>query len=383
MAGQSMRIAWFSDTWLPTKDGVVNSLLSFKEELERCGHDIFLFVPSSETKNDTEHRLFFYRSKPFHHYPDYRMPPLHTLFSTRTRCLIANIQPDVIHAHSPGVIGLQGLVAAHHLNLPLLFTYHTFLQDSIYLVATSPMGQYIIRRLLLLYLRWFFRQCQGIIVPSQAAKTELAPLICSPVRVIPTGIDIARFAGGHDSKSREQLGVGNAPMILHVGRVVKEKNLDDLIAAAPLVLDEIPTAVFVIVGTGPYGDMLHRVVKKNGLDQHILFTGFIADENLPDYYAAADVFAFPSTYETQGIVALEAMAAGTPVVAARSRSLPELVEDGSSGYLFSPRNPTDLADKLVKALKAEDITSATTKTADRYSQQRCTERLLNFYAEFV
>ena len=274
-------------------------------------------------------------------------------------------------------------MAAHHLKLPFLFTYHTFLQDSVYFVTTSPIGQSIVRRLLLLYLRWFFRQCHGIIVPSQAAKAELAPIIRSPVHVIPTGIDIRRFAGGYDFKAREQLGVGNAPLIIHVGRIVKEKNLDDLIAAAPYVLDKIPAAVFVIIGTGPYGDRLHRAVKKNGLDQHILFTGFVADENLPDYYAAADVFAFPSTYETQGIVALEAMAAGTPVVAARSRSLPELVEDGSSGYLFSPHDPADLADKLVKALKAEDTVSATTKTADQYSQQRCTERLLKVYAEFV
>jgi len=378
-----MRIAWFSDTWLPAKDGVVNSLLSFKEELERCGHEIFLFVPGSATKDDTDNRLFFYRSKPFHPYPAYRMPPLHTLFSTRTRCLIANIQPDVIHAHSPGVVGLQGLITAHYLKLPFLFTYHTFLQDSVYLIATSPMGQHIIRRLLLLYLRWFFRQCHGIIVPSQAAKSELAPLICSPIYVIPTGIDIRRFAGGHSARARKQLGVGNAPLILYVGRLVKEKNLDDLIAAAPYVLDKIPTAVFAIVGTGPYGDRLHRVVKKNGLSQHILFTGFVADENLPDYYAASDVFAFPSTYETQGIVALEAMAAGTPVVAARSRSLPELVEDGSSGYLFSPRDPADLADKVVKVLNTGDIASATTKTADRYSQRLCTERLLKVYAEFV
>jgi 1,2-diacylglycerol 3-alpha-glucosyltransferase len=378
-----MRIAWFSDTWLPARDGVVNSLLTFKKELERRGHEIFLFAPASKTKIDVNHGLFFYKSRSFRRYPAYSMPPIHSLLSTRTRRLIANIEPDILHAHSPGVIGLHGLATARRFNLPFLFTFHTFLQDSVYLVANSLMGQHFIRYLLLVYLRWFFRQCNGVIVPSQAAKIELTQLIQRPVWVVPTGVDIDRFTTGDSSKVRNKLEIGDSPMILHVGRVVKEKNLDDLLAAVPYVLNKIPDAVFVVVGTGPYCELLRHTVQLKELQGHVLFTGFVPDKDLPDYYAAADAFAFPSTYETQGIVALEAMAAGTPVVAARSRSLPELIEEGRNGYLFSPGNRSELAEKLVQVLGTTDMSAAALGTAEHYSSEQCADQLLRVYGEFI
>jgi 1,2-diacylglycerol 3-alpha-glucosyltransferase len=378
-----MRIAWFSDTWLPARDGVVNSLLSFKQELERRGHEIFLFVPNSITKDNIDHGIFFYKAKSFRPYPVYRMPAIRSLFSSRTYRLVTSIKPDLIHAHSPGVIGLHGMITANRLKLPFVFTYHTFLRDSVYMVTDSSIGQQLIRRLLTYYLNWFFRQCHRVIVPSQAAKLELTSLIQGPTRVVPTGIDIGRFADGNGTRVRAQLGVHNAPIILHVGRVVKEKNLDDLLAAAPLILKTVPDAVFVIVGAGPYDDSLHHSVLEKGLRKHVILTGFVPDEDLPDFYAAANVFAFPSTYETQGIVALEAMAAGIPIVAARSRSLPELVEEGRNGYLFSPHNSSELANKLVKALGAKNMVAAAQAMARRYSLPQCADRLLEVYGELI
>ncbi|HDS59165.1 MAG TPA: glycosyltransferase family 4 protein [Thermoplasmatales archaeon] len=378
-----MKIAWFSDTWLPTRDGVVNSLLSFKEELERRGHQIFLFVPGDHTRDDRRQNIFYYRARPFRPYPAYRMPPLRSLLSPHTRRLLAAIQPDLVHAHSPGVTGLHGLLAARRQHLPYLFTYHTFLQDSVYLVTATPLGQQVVRRLLLAYLKWFFGQCTAVVVPSQAAREELAPLISVPLRVVPTGVDVERFAAGDGSRARRRLGLNDRPLVLHVGRVVREKNLDHLLAAAPLVLASVPHARFVVVGTGPYLEELRQKAQRQGLAEHVLFTGFVEEEDLPHYYAAADVFAFPSTYETQGIVALEAMAAGTPVVAARSRSLPELVEEGRTGFLFEPRLPADLADKLVQTLRNPSMADAARRTAGRYSQQRCTDRLMEVYEEFI
>lgn len=378
-----MKIAWFTDTWLPTRDGVVTSLQSFKKELEQRGHHIFLFVPGDRTRDDIQQGIYYYRATPFRPYPAYRMPPLSSLLSFRTRRLLAAIRPDLVHAHSPGVMGMHGLLAARRWRLPFLFTYHTFLQDSVYLVAASPLGQRVMRSLLLTYLKWFFGQCTAVIVPSQAAGEELAPLVSPPLRVVPTGIDVERFAAGTGTQSRRILGLDDRPLILHVGRVVREKNLDDLLAAVPLVLASVPHARFAVVGTGPYLQELQQRAQQEGLAQHVIFTGFVSDEDLPRYYAAADVFAFPSTYETQGIVALEAMAAGTPVVAARSRSLPQLVEEGRTGFLFEPRQPADLADKLVRVLRNPGMAEAARRAASHYSQQRCTDRLLEVYEEFV
>ena len=376
-----MDIAWFTDTWLPTRDGVVTSLQSFKEELEKRGHQVYLFAPGTENRDDTEENIFYYKGRVFHGYPSYRVPSLFSLLTKRTERRIANIQPDVIHSHGPAIMGIHAVKAARSSKAPLLFTYHTMLEDSLHFVTTSPAMQAIVGRLLPIWLKWYFHRCQGVIAPSHAAAEEISHYSKEPIEVIPTGIDLDRFhqADGEMIRARHEL---DGPVILHVGRIVQEKNLDLLVTAAQRILKEKPDAMFLIVGEGPYTDAVQQHVEKQGLTEHFLFTGFVPDEELPDYYAAADVFAFPSTYETQGIVAIEAMAAGMPVVAAAARALPELITDGKTGFLFQPGSADALADAILDALDA-DVTAAARETAATFSTERCTDRLILYYKRFL
>ena len=122
------------------------------------------------------------------------------------------------------------------------------------------------------------------------------------------------------------------------------------------------------------------MVSKEGLNENFLFTGFVDEETLLNYYASADVFAFPSTYETQGIVALEAMAAGVPVVGANARAIPEYVIDGVNGYLFSPGNHVEMAEKILKVFSS-DLSEGARKTAEKYSSSKMTDKLLSLYEE--
>ena len=382
---QKMKIAWFTDTWLPTMDGVVCSLLSFKEELEKRGHEVYIFVPGKENRDDFDNRIFYYKSRVFGRYPNYRMVPLRSLLSPRTDRIIDRVKPDIVHSHSPAFMGLHGLIASRRGNTPLIFTYHTFLGDSVYLLSSSPFIQNAARKFLNSWLKWYFGRCDGIIAPSMAASNEISAFTEKHIEVIPTGINPERFAGGDGRRGREDMGLENEKVILHVGRVVKEKNLDLMIDAAPVVLDRFPDAKFVIVGEGPYSDELKRRVNDTNVERNFIFTGFLEDEKLPDYYQAADIFAFPSKYETQGIVALEAMAAGLPVVAARVRALPEVVEDGKCGFLFDADDAGDFAEKMVMAIEGsrERMSSEAKRIAALYSIEKCTDRLLSFYGRFT
>ncbi len=376
-----MDIAWFTDTWLPTRDGVVTSLQSFKGELEERGHRVYLFAPGTENHDDLDENIFIYKGRTFRGYPSYRVPPIRSLLTRRTERHIARIQPDIIHSHGPAIMGVHAVKAARHSNAPLLFTYHTMLEDSLHFVTTMPLTQAIVGRLLPIWLRWYFHRCQGVIAPSRAAAMEISRYSNVPIEVIPTGIDLQRFHQADGTRVRHRHDLAGA-VVLHVGRIVQEKNLDLLVWAAPRILREKPDAMFVVVGTGPYAPAVQRHVEQKGLSDHFVFPGFVPDEELPGYYAAADVFAFPSTYETQGIVAIEAMVTGTAVVAAAARSLPELIRDGENGFLFQPGDMGALADRVIEALDA-DVEAAARRTAEEFSRERCTDHLVSYYERFL
>lgn len=377
-----MKAAWFTDTWLPAMDGVVSSLLSFKEEIEKRGHKIYLFVPGENNIDDFDEGIFYYKASPFKKYPNYRMASIFSIFCPRTKKIIRKIRPDIIHSHSPGVIGVHGVAASYKYGIPLIFTYHTFLEDSVYFASPSPLIQDIAGRLLRAWLKWYFRRCNAIIAPSNAAKIEIGRLAEKIIEVVPTGINVDRFSYGKGMVARKEMGLGNEKVVLHVGRIVKEKNLDLLVDAAPLLLNDVPDAIFIIVGEGPYAESLKHKVKEMKLNKKFIFTGFIEDEKLPDYYKCADIFAFPSKYETQGIVAIEAMAAGLPVVAARIRSLPEIIEDGKCGFLFNPDDAHDFAEKMTMSLRAKEMPEKAKKFAMEYSIEKCTDKLLSLYERF-
>ncbi len=372
-----MEVAWFTDTWLPNRDGVVNSLLTFKNELEKRGHIVHLFVPGEEAGE--KGNIYTYKSKPFAKYQNYRIPSFFSLFSSRTAKIIGDIKPDIIHSHSPGILGTHAVIASFKYSIPLIFTYHTFIEDSIYFISDSILFQQISKRLLLTWLRWYLRRCNAFIVPSKATYEEIKHnLKKKEVHIIPTGINVERFVHGNGRRIRKKLGK-DGKIVLHVGRIVKEKNLDILVKVVPLLRKTYPDITFLIVGEGPARQELEALVKKKGVENYFLFTGFISDEELPDYYASADIFVFPSTYETQGIVALEAMAAGVPVVASRYRALPDLIEDGKNGFLFSPSSAEELTEKMCMAFENEKIREEGRKTAEEYSVEKCTEKLLSLY----
>ncbi|MEM1513732.1 MAG: glycosyltransferase [Candidatus Thermoplasmatota archaeon] len=366
-----MKIAWFTDTWLPTRDGVVTSLLSFKKEIERKGNEIYIFAPGKE--NYEENDVFYYKSRPFKKYENYRFVSLLSFFSKRTEKIIKRIEPGVIHSHSPGFMGIHALIASYKTGIPLFFTYHTFIDDSIYLLTKDENFQNFAKKLLYLWLKYYMKRCSCIIAPSNyTARYINEKIIERSIEIIPTGIDIKRFSKLKNKKNKEN------KIILHVGRIVREKNIDLIIEAAPYILKKMD-AIFLIVGEGPARKEYEEKVKKKGLQNNFIFTGFIDDEKLLEYYHSADVFVFPSLYETQGIVALEAMASGLPVVAARAKALPDFIKDGENGYLFNPYDAMEFAEKVIKAIEDKRIVEKGLKFVKNFSIERMAEKLVDLY----
>jgi glycosyltransferase involved in cell wall biosynthesis len=247
---------------------------------------------------------------------------------------------DVIHIHTPFAAHYAGVNLARRQGLPVVATYHTHFEEYIqHYLPILPRGalRAAARRLAR-------HQCDtlnAVIVPSEAMRTTLADYgIAAPMHVLPTGIPIRHFENGDGQRFRAKYAIEPArPVALYVGRVAHEKNIDFLLKALTHALWQLPELLLVIAGEGPALASLQRTASSFGLDDHVRFVGYLDRQHeLPDCYAAADVFAFASRTETQGLVLLEAMAAGLPVYALAHLGTTSIVEPGL-GAIAAPADP--------------------------------------------
>ncbi|VVC04083.1 D-inositol-3-phosphate glycosyltransferase [Candidatus Burarchaeum australiense] len=374
-----MRLAYFTDSYLPQRDGVVTTILNSRRELEEEGHEVYIFAAGSgkEKKQNRDAHVFYHASAPFRPYPDYRVA-LFPFLSERT---VRRLKIDIIHTHGMASMGLAALATSVRLHLPLVGTFHTMVPDATHYISKSQTVGRIGKNLAWRYLKWYYGKCDSVIAPSRWVAKILEEKGIGNVHVVHPGIDVEKFSprvSGREFRKKHRL--GDAPVVLHVGRVAFEKNLEVLIKSAIFVLEEMPDCKFVIAGRGPAEKAYKEMVRKEGMERAFVFTGFVPDEELPQVYAAADVMAFPSTFETLGIVALEAMACGVPVACADHEPLKEMVEEGRNGAIFDPEQPEECADAIVRVYKRRRrLASAARKTAQKYDLRKCADNLMDVY----
>ena len=379
-----MRIALFTDTYLPTVDGVVTSVLATKRQLVADGHEVVVFAPEDPHRRGAhEAGTVYIRAKELRTYPGYRL----AMFPGREVDLVKSLDIDVIHSHGVGTVGVKGLWSAWQAKIPIVQTFHTMIQDTLPFYSPFGLNLHLLERGLRFYLRIFLRKCQGVVVPSRAILDEILAL--SPeatiADVIPTGVDPTRFRPDVPGQAvRDRWGLNGHDVILHVGRVAPEKDLTTLLHAFRRVKGIDPHAKLLIVGAGPYLEKAYDIARHLNLSGEVIFTGFVPDEDLPAYYAAADAFAIPSKFETQGLVILEALASGCPVAGANYRAIPEFVQDGVNGALFDPGDVRGCADAILRTLRERDAMSAAAReSALPFSIGRCTNRLEALYARLA
>lgn len=382
---ESLKIAFYTDTFLPAVDGVVVSVINFRNELEKRGHEVYLFASGNEktkqmVKGDS--RITVIKGITFKKYPQYSM----ALFPLASAFKVRNVRMDINHAHTPFMMGVHALTISKFDRKPLVGSFHTLFTNSS-VIKEYTVDSKIVRKTILKYswkyAKFFYDNCNSTAAPSEAIKRMLIRKDIKNVDVIPNGTDLKRFNPKIDgSKVRSKLlKSGRERLVMYVGRLSREKRLETLINSARSFKDE--NVRFALVGTGPAYNYYQRMISRLNLHDKIKLVGFVDNSELPKYYAACDAFCIPSTFETQGVVSLEAMACGKPVIGADYLALSDLIKNGKNGEKFRPGDAEACARKIRKVLYNIDSYKGMLETAKRYSIERTTDDLLNMYGRIL
>lgn len=374
-----MRIAFFTDSYLPNIDGVVSSICNYRKELEKRGHEVFIFSPGTkkQKKENTDKYVHYFTSASFKPYPDYRIA-LFNFFSPVK--LVKERDIDVIHSHGIATTGLAAMETAKKLKLPSVASFHTLVPEAMHYITSRQKLQNFLQNIAWKYLTWYYGHFPRILAPTQYVKKILETHGISRIEVLSNGINLEVFNGkATPALARKTFGLSsNEPVVLHVGRVAKEKNIDMLIEAAPAILNILPKTKFLIVGKGPAEKYYQDLVRKKALEQHFLFPGKVSQELLKSSYAAADVLAFPSRFDTQGLVVLEAMATGLPAVVHKDSAPTEFIENGKNGYIFS--DSFDFHEKILQTIKnKKKLRNNALERAKEFDVKKSVDRLLEIY----
>ncbi len=380
---KTMRIAFFTDTYLPNTDGVVTAIQNYRAELERRGHEVYIFSPGTKKQKEenVDKYVNYFTSTSFKPYPDYRIA-IPNFFSIVKA--IKNLNVDIVHSHGIATTGLAAIYCSNKLNLPCLASFHTLVPEAMHYLTMQTQIQQFLQATAWKYLHWYYGHFKKVIAPTNYIIRSLNQHGIVNTILQPSGIDISKFStndGG--DKFRKMFGIPKKSKIaLFVGRVALEKKLEMIIESAQSVINVIPEAKFAIVGKGPAENYYKDMVKKKGLEKHFVFAGYVDDETLLSAYGAGDVFVFPSLFDTQGLAVIEAMAAGIPAVVKKDAATAELVEDDKNGYHFSDH--FDLHEKIVNAIRNNDKLSDNAKAAvQRFDIKTSTDKLLEIYETMI
>ena len=380
-----MHIAFFTNYYHPVVNGVVRSVASFRENLMKQGHNVFIFAQSDGSYKDEEPFIF--------RYPSLSLPlgDISTAIpvSPFVDQLLPMLKLDVIHTHHPVLLGQTAARKAAELDLPLIFTFHTqYWEYTHYIPFPQEIIQEFLKNAVHRWLREFMQKCQHIIIPSESLRDILVRDYGLHERysVIPTGTDLEPFLNADGKALRAEKGWQKEIVLISVGRLAPEKNWDTLIQAFVKVHTEHPEARLVLIGDGSARQSLEALSVELGIADRVTFTGSIPFEEIPRYLKAADLFAFASVTETQGIVTMEAMAAGLPVVAVDGPGTRDIVQNGKQGYLVE-NDPDALAKKLNQLLsdsqRIKRFSNQALKRAKMFDVNQLSKQMLSVYEQAI
>jgi glycosyltransferase involved in cell wall biosynthesis len=364
-----MRIALFTETFLPKIDGIVTRLRHTVEHLQRNGDRVLVFSPDGGLREYKGAKIHGVSGIPLPMYPELKL----AIPRPSIRRALERFKPDLIHVVNPAVLGVGGIYYAKTLNIPLVASYHTHLPQYL-----QHYGLGSLEGLLWELLKLAHNQAQLNLCTSTAMVQALVDRGIERVDLWQRGVDTEMFGphlASHQMRSRLSNGNPDNPLLLYVGRVSAEKQIDQI----KPVLEAIPEAHLAIVGDGPHREALEAHFA--GTQTH--FVGYLQGLELASAFASADAFIFPSRTETLGLVLLEAMAAGCPVVAAASGGIPDIVTDGVNGYLFDPNDPEGAITATQRLLEAkaerEQLRYNARQEAERWGWAAATRQLQDYY----
>ncbi len=381
-----MHIAYFTNFYHPIVNGVVRSVSAFRQSLTELGHNVFVFAQNASDYVDTEPFIFRY---PAVNLPIQIKVPAAIPISPFVDRLLPSLKLDVIHTHHPFLLGQTAATKAEELGLPLLFTFHTRYRQYVhYFPVPQETVQDFLRDAVDIWMGEYMQKCHHIIVPSESLKRQLNEDygLTEQVTAIPTGVDIRPYQTADGRAIRAARGWGTDRVLVSVGRLAPEKNWKTLLQAFALALPAHPTLRLVLIGEGSVQDELAQLAATLGVAHRVEFTGTIPFEDIPRYLKAADLFGFASTTETQGLVTMEALAAGLPVVAVNATGTQDIIRHEQDG-LLTEDDSAALAQAICRMLESETMyqtfKAAALRRAKDFDILTQSQRLLEVYQRAI
>lgn len=379
-----MRIGFFTDTYFPQVSGVATSIRTLKNELEKQGHEVYIFTTTDPDADEFEKDIVRMPSVPFISFTDRRIVVRGLWFAYQ---IAKELELEIIHTHTEFGTGFLGKMVANRLRIPVIHTYHTMYEDYLHYIAN---GKVVRPSHVKHFIKMFVNHSTGVVCPSKRVVDTLKRYeVDVPMRIIPTGIDVSRFSRPDITKKdtdqlRDKLGLHTDDlMILSLSRISYEKNIHVIVQQFPEVLMSYPNARLVIVGKGPYREDLEELSRQLGVEDYIQFTGEVPHEDVAYYYHAADYFVSASTSETQGLTYAEAIASGTQCIVEGNDYLNQLLNDESLGITFE--QDADFSESFVSYVQQQIAIDPRVqqKKLMEISAERFGDEMIKFYQEMI
>jgi glycosyltransferase involved in cell wall biosynthesis len=375
-----MRIALFTDTFIPQVNGVANTVFRTAEGLTELGHTVCVVTISKHKSRHLENfaggkiEVFTLPSVSAVIYKGERVSLPLGLSLRRMR----KFRPDIVHTHTPFAVGLEAIRCAKKLKVPLVGTHHTFFDHylkHIYLDCKWA------KKFSWKYTVWYYNNCAKVLSPTVSLADGLKQNgLQKEIEIAPNPVDTETFRPASDKKFGEK-------NLVYMGRLSYEKNIGEVIKTAALVAKEMPDTKLFIIGDGPEKENLQKLAKKLGLQKNVIFTGFIFGDKLVKTLQAGDIFVSASKSENMPLAVLEAMAVGLPIVCVSSLGMQEIVRDGENGFLLPPDNPPEMAEKILELLQdektLESFSEKSRQMSLEYSDKKSAEKLLGIYKKLI
>lgn len=378
-----MRIAMLTNNYKPYIAGVPVSIEHLAEQLRKQGHTVYVFAPTYKEQVEEEY-VIRYPSFPI----QVAKAPVPNILTRVLEEKVLELEIDVIHVHHPAIVGNVALALKKKYGIPVVFTYHTRYEEYLHYIPglekiEAKMG------MVEWYLKYFCNHCDLIVAPTPGIKEYLLKKgIDTPIGVLPTGLPEENYCPSEESaiKLRRKYSKGADYLFCTVSRLAKEKNIEFQLEGLAVLKKNLErrgkTFRHLIIGDGPKREYLLRRAKELGVVEEIEFIGNIKNKEIPAFQKAADAFLFSSKSETQGIVIIEAMAAGNPVVAVKASGVEDIVVDGVNGFL-TDENAEVWAEKIRYLMECSKLKrsmeTAAVETAKEYSEEQIACRAGEYY----
>ena len=380
-----MKILITTDWYKPVVNGVVTSVLNLKSELEKAGHQVKVLTLSQTGKPYYEDGAYYLRSFKVKIYPQAR-----ATYSFRSHFLpeILKWKPDVIHSQCEWASFYFAKYISQKLNIPIVHTYHTIYEDYTHYL---PRGIRLGKKLVLMGTNHVVNKTDYVITPTdKARKLLLSYGIENPIVTIPTGISLDKYGVRLTAERRDVLrkkyGIADGrKLLVTVGRLGKEKNVDELIDDMAVLVRKRPEYTLLIVGGGPYKEELVQRVKNLQMEEHIVFTGMVPPSEVHEYFKLGQVFLCASQSEAQGLTYIEALASGVPLLCKDDDCLEGVLTDGYNGFRF--KDSRQFCDRLEEIVgnenKYREMCLNASFSADRFSKENFGHQLEKVYRAAV